>query len=205
MYYLEMIQRFWEFNKAAKVTPTEVFLYLYLLKIGYDNNRYDFKISDMELGSELGLARGTIRSIKEKLKDRGLVKFQTSNSHPCHYRLVLDYPFFIESAETKEIHKSTAQKLLPDIENQNKENENIPSWEEFIGFAKTLESYESKMKLFIREKYESWIRKGWKNSSHRPITNWKLTLKSLLPYMKNFNEDISMSLQDIPNIKRPNP
>ncbi|WP_312824827.1 hypothetical protein [Epilithonimonas sp.] len=184
MYYLEMIQRFWEFNKAAKITPTEVFLYLYLLKIGYDNNRYDFKISDMELGSELGLARGTIRSTKEKLKDRGLVKFQTSNSHPCHYRLVLDYPFFIEPAEKKEIQNSTAQKLPPQIENQNKENGNIPSWEEFIGYAETLEGYESKMGLLIRKKYESWISKGWKNSSDRRIINWKSTLKSLLPYIK---------------------
>ena len=54
MYYLELIQRFWDFNKTAKISPTEVLLYFYLLKMGYEKDRYDFKISDVELGKELG-------------------------------------------------------------------------------------------------------------------------------------------------------
>jgi hypothetical protein len=60
MYYLELIQRFWEFNKTTKVSPTEISLYFYLLKIGYNNDRYDFKISDVKLGKDLGLTRKTL-------------------------------------------------------------------------------------------------------------------------------------------------
>ena len=96
MYYLELIQRFWDFNKTAKISPTEALLYFYLLKMGYENDRYDFKISDIELGKELGLTRKTIKSTKEKLKNLGLVQFQSKNGLPCHYRLLLNYSFEIE-------------------------------------------------------------------------------------------------------------
>ena len=84
MYYLELIQRFWDFNKTAKISPTEALLYFYLLKMGYENDRYDFKISDVELGRELGLTRKTIKSTKEKLKNLGLIQFQSKNGLPCH-------------------------------------------------------------------------------------------------------------------------
>ena len=100
MYYLELIQRFWDFNKKAKVSPTEISLYFYLLKIGYENERYDFKISDVELGKELGLTRKTIKTTKEKLKNLGLVQFQSKNGLPCHYRLLLNYSFEIESKKS---------------------------------------------------------------------------------------------------------
>ncbi|WBX96506.1 hypothetical protein [Chryseobacterium gambrini] len=96
MYYLELIQRFWDFNKIVKISPTEIALYLYLLKIGYEKDRYDFKISDVELARELGLTRVTIKASKDKLKNRGLIQFQTSNGLPCYYRfqaLFLDNRF----------------------------------------------------------------------------------------------------------------
>ena len=99
MYYLELIQRFWDFNKKAKVSPTEVLLYFYLLKIGYENERYDFKISDVELGKELGLTRKTIKSTKEKLKNLGLIQFQSKNGLPCHYRRN-DYFICFESSRS---------------------------------------------------------------------------------------------------------
>ena len=107
MYYLELIQRFWDFNKTAKSSPTEVLLYFYLLKIGYENNRYDFKISDVELGKLLGLTRKTIKSTKEKLKSIGLIQFQTINGLPCHYRLLLNYSLEIEHEESIKKEKST--------------------------------------------------------------------------------------------------
>ena len=107
MYYLELIQRFWDFNKTAKISPTEVLLYFYLLKMGYENDRYDFKISDVELGKELGLTRKTIRSTKEKLKNLGIIQFQSKNGLPCHYRLVLNYSFEIEPEKSIRNEEST--------------------------------------------------------------------------------------------------
>ncbi len=253
MYYLELIQRFWDFNKTAKISPTEISLYFYLLKIGYENVRYDFKISDIELGKELGLTRKTIKSTKEKLKSLGLIQFQSKNGVPCHYRLLLNYSFEIEyeksikneecaivekdqNREVLEIFESilSAQNSVEAIkeieinsdvkassgttekqklewkqaqkqeqEQQNLKNNKIPSLNEFIEYAKSLEGYEPKLDLSISEKYESWKNNGWKNTSNRPISNWKSTLKSTLPYLINKSEKNSLSLQDIPNIKRP--
>lgn len=251
MYYLELIQRFWDFNKIAKVSPTEVLLYFYLLKIGYENDRYDFKISDVELGKELGLTRKTIKSTKEKLKNLGLIQFQSKNGLPCHYRLLLNYSFEIEPEKSirneestivekdqnrevleifesilsaqnsveaikeieindgvkpsSEIPKQQKQKLeqRQEQEQQNLKNSKIPSLDEFMEYAKSLESYEPKLELSISEKYEVWINNDWKNTSNRPISNWKSTLKSTLPYLRNKSEENSLSLQDIPKIKRP--
>ena len=255
MYYLELIQRFWDFNKTAKISPTEALLYFYLLKMGYENDRYDFKISDIELGKELGLTRKTIKSTKEKLKNLGLVQFQSKNGLPCHYRLLLNYSFEIEyeksirneestivekdqNREVLEIFESilSAQNSVEAIKEieinsdvkassetfpqqkkeleqeqeqsqeqvlQNLKNSKIPSLDEFMRYAKSLEGYESELELSISEKYESWINNNWKNTSNRPISNWKSTLKSTLPYLKNTSGENSLSLQDIPSIKRP--
>ena len=253
MYYLELIERFWDFNKTAKISPTEILLYFYLLKMGYENDRYDFKISDVELGKELGLTRKTIKSTKEKIKRLDLIQFQSKNGLPCHYRLLLNYSFEIESKKSIKNEESTiveedqnreileifesilsAQnsvevvkevEINSDIkassettekqkleweqvqkqkqEQQNLKNNKIPSLDEFIEYAKSLEGYESELELSISEKYESWINNGWKNTSNRPISNWKSTLKSTLPYLRNKSEENSLSLQDIPNIKRP--
>ena len=245
MYYLELIQRFWDFNKTAKISPTEVLLYFYLLKMGYENDRYDFKISDVELGKELGLTRKTIKSTKEKLKNLGLIQFQSKNGLPCHYRLLLNYSFEIEyeksikneecaivekdqnrevleifdcilSAQNsveviKEIEinsdvkasSDSSQKQKIELEQQNLKNSKIPSLNEFIEYAKSLEGYVPELELSINEKYEVWKNNGWKNTSNRPISNWKSTLKSTLPYLKNTSGENSLSLQDIPSIKRP--
>ena len=245
MYYLELIQRFWDFNKKAKVSPTEISLYFYLLKIGYENERYDFKISDVELEKKLGLTRKTIKSTKEKLKSIGLIQFNTINGLPCHYRLVLNYSFEIEPEKSIRNEESTivekdqnrevleilesilsaqnsvgaikeieinsdvkassesSQKQKLELEQQNLKNSKIPSLDEFIEYAKSLEGYEAELDLNISKKYESWINNGWKNTSNRPISNWKSTLKSTLPYLRNKSEENSLSLQDIPKIKRP--
>ena len=253
MYYLELIERFWDFNKTAKISPTEILLYFYLLKMGYENDRYDFKISDVELGRELGLTRKTIKSTKEKLKNLGLIQFQSKNGFPSHYRLLLNYSIeiapeklikneentIVEKKQNREIleifesilsaqnsvevikeieidnelkpSSESSQKKKPELEQEqsqkqeqlNLKNSKIPSLNEFIEYAKSLEGYEPELELSISEKYESWKNNGWKNTSNRPISNWKSTLKSTLPYLKNTNGENSLSLQDIPNIKRP--
>ena len=97
----------------------------------------------------------------------------------------------------------SSQKQKLELEQQNLKNSKIPSLNEFIGYAKSLEGYEPELDLNISKKYESWINNGWKNTSNRPISNWKSTLKSTLPYLKKTSGENSLSLQDIPSIKRP--
>ncbi|AZA47105.1 hypothetical protein EG346_02340 [Chryseobacterium carnipullorum] len=235
MYYLELIHRFWGFNQGIHLRPTAIAMYLYLLKTSYDNERYDFNISDIVISEDLGLTRPTIISTKEKLRSLGLIHYQTKNGFACYYRLILDYPLISVSKKVKKevVNKeqfaqkaeeiATHPRVVDSIQNltkntdqeievksipfqsakEKRNNEDIPTMEEFINYAQTLDSYEVKMDFSIKEKYETWANNNWKNSSDRQITNWKSSLKSTLPFMKNNIKDKSISLQSIPNIKRP--
>ncbi|MFY1047498.1 hypothetical protein [Chryseobacterium sp. GP-SGM7] len=184
---------------------------MYLLKTGYEHDRYDFKISDIEIGRALGLTAKTVKSTKEKLHTKGLIEFQSANGVPCYYRLLLNYRLDFISDKIQEQNTTTVEQFLkPTGEeisfkpaNINEGNINIPSLYDVIEFVKTLENYESNLDSNITEKYSIWVKNGWKNSSNRPIGNWKATLKSALPYMKNSQEKSSTSIESIPNIKRP--
>lgn len=92
MYYLELIDRFWLFNQNNQIGSTAVAMYFFLLKTGYLNDRYDFRLSDVAVSRELSLTRKTVGVIREKLMRFGLIEFRTRNGVPCHYRLVLNYP-----------------------------------------------------------------------------------------------------------------
>lgn len=214
MYYFELIHRFWDFNHKNQIGSTGISMYLYLLKIGYDNNRYDCHISDVAVSKELGLTRKTVKSTKEKLKKFGLIEFQTKNGFPCYYRLLLDYPLQIAEPEKREkvrIEKKSFSSDSEDIEIPSQQQpsppvinqKNIPTFNEFFEYAQTLKTYESDLDSVIKNKYETWIMNGWQNNSNRPITNWKSSLKSILPYMKNTDEDPQLSVSSIPNIRRP--
>lgn len=234
MYYLELIQRFWDFNKNTNPGATAIAMYLYLLKIGKDNQSYDFRISDVVLSKELGLTRKTIKFTKEKLQNLGLIQFQTKNGLAGSYRLILNYPLHI--SVPKKIHKiklpreSVFQEpeegenplqtnlpihCLPEIgstQNRNSSlqpsndiNSDIPDLIEFMAYAQTLEAYESQLDLSIKEKYKIWAENGWRNTSNRPITSWKSSLRNIVPYMKNDAIDTSILIQSIPNIKHPKP
>jgi len=234
MYYLELIQRFWDFNHENKVGSTATAFYLYLLKEGFANESYDLKLSDVKISRELRLTRKTVKSTKEKLRDLGLIEFQTRNGLPCDYRILLHYPLtpnvermvkvleiehfvdsdtikgednFVDLEESFDITIIPKDPLMkdnlyfPDSQPQLN-NLDIPAFDEFLQYAQTLELYESTMNLILKEKYESWLDNGWTNHSKRLITNWKSSLKSVLPFLKDKKALQGTSIT-IPIIKRP--
>jgi hypothetical protein len=231
MYYFELIERFWIFNAKAKPGSTAIAMYLYFLKTAKSSDAYDFKVSDVVLSKELGLTRPTVKTTKEKLRDLGLIRFQTKNGVSGSYRLILNYP--LEASAPEKIKSSNIQMmpsfkqlkddlnldvLNPGIKTPygNKdqkinalsiqppdENIKIPELEEFLAYARTLATYQSELDELIKDKYRSWKDSGWKNNYDRLITNWKSSLKSTLPFIKNAAQDDQLSLQTIPDIKRP--
>ncbi|WP_139423195.1 hypothetical protein [Chryseobacterium mulctrae] len=235
MYYLELIQRFWDFNHENNVGSTAAAFYLYLLKEGFAKERYDLKLSDVEISRELRLTRKTVKSTKEKLQVLGLIEFQTRNGLPCNYRILLNYPLkpttqvAVNQLEIKNFVDADRLHLEDNIVNfeeniaipnikvdaqqdgnlffassqRQLNNLDIPTLDEFLQYAQTLDLYESTMKLFIKEKYESWLDDGWINHSKRPITNWKSSLKSILPFLKDKKGLSDLSIESVPTIKRP--
>ena len=233
MYYLELIDRFWDFNQKVRLGSSAISLYLYLLKLGKDNDSYKVVISDVALGNALGITRKTIRPTKEKLRELGLIEFESKSGFPCYYRILQNYSFDIpipEKIETEKINKVQSLEIVEKQETLKRNNSSdevvpkiskssdkvsiddtskieksivVPKFDEFIEFARTLEDYQPLLDSVIKEKYHSWLENDWRNSSGRPISNWKSSLKSILPYLKNSQKDDAVSVTSIPNIKRP--
>ncbi|CAM3745656.1 helix-turn-helix domain-containing protein [Elizabethkingia occulta] len=232
MYYLELIQRFWEFGPKARLSTTAIVIYLYLLKLASDNNGYNVAISDVMLSETLGLTRKTIKPAKEALRNLGLIQYESRKGLSCSYRIVLDYPLQVPGQEkVQQAEKNLQASIVEKSENsplvelsgipipettEQKENTLLynndaesfktikgPSLEEFMAYAHTLDCYEGSMDLDIEEKYALWAGNGWRNNLGKPITNWKSSLKNILPYMKNKTDNGLFSVESIPNIKHP--
>lgn len=232
MYYFELIQRFWDYNTNEPIGSAAIATYLFLLKTSNENDRYDFKISDVAVSRELGLSRKTVIKTREKLKKAGLIDFQTPKGHPCYYRILLNnsLQFLVEDKlkvepqENDDITKEqNDQVILEDLlqkelfseNNQPDSNETFtesqqvhkdigfPSFSKFLDYAQTLDAFDPQFESGIREKYETWISNGWTNNLKRPITNWKSSLKSALPFINNSIDTDGLSAKSIPNVKRP--
>ena len=90
------------------------------------------------------------------------------------------------------------------IYTSSKEKINIPTLDEFMNFAKSLEIYDETMDFAIKSKYESWIDNGWVNGLGLPINKWQNNLKNTLPHLKTSKKKPSgLQPNSIPTIKRP--
>ncbi len=58
---------------------------------------------------------------------------------------------------------------------------NIPTWDEFLTYAKEKESRIDKKKLQL--KYQSWVENDWKDGNDKEIKNWKTKLLNTIPYI----------------------
>ena len=125
----------------------------------------------------------------------------------------------------KIIHKKkeTAKKVLKSTENSQNQNltsddltkkpltvpislpSNIPSLEDFTECAKTFENYNPELDHLIKEKYYSWLGNGWKNGYDKPITNWKSSIKNIMPFLQSELRSSNATSEKIalPTIKRP--
>lgn len=92
--------------------------------------------------------------------------------------------------------------LPKSIQSPIKEGLNIPTLEEFMAYARTLEIYEETMDFQIKSKYETWVDGGWVNGLGHPIIKWQNNLKNTLPYLKTSKKKPTIQTGKIPTIKR---
>ena len=59
-----------------------------------------------------------------------------------------------------------------------------PAREEFLSFCKTLDIDYEKLKDTLSAKYDTFIDDGWCNGYGKPITNWKNTIRNVIPHLK---------------------
>ena len=230
MYYVELIDRFWVFSDRFKPGTAAISLYLYLLNIAKEKDSYQFRMSDVELGKRLDLSRATIKTTRKKLRDLGLVEYQTENGVPASYRLVVNYPIgeancdetpndvgdpivFINEDEIRfqneEQNKSETADTISDQDAASgsrepfREKLMLPNLREFLEYARSLDSYSPELDEFITAKYSGWSINDWKSDSGRVITNWRTSLKNVLPFLKSTGQDLQLSVDKIPAIRHP--
>ena len=223
MEYLELIRKFWLFVKEYPLNTPAISIYLLLLENWNNREQKDFEFSDKEMSRMLRLNRKTIKVNKDILRNLGFISYQITNGYPTFYKIILDYSVRKSNKElpVAEKKKVSQEVIVPSIDTpptievpptassvatpppkKSKPKLNIepPTLEEFMEYAKTLELYEESLIPHLKTKYETWNENNWVNGYGKPILNWKLTLKSTMPYLKNSNQG---NIFNIPKINRP--
>lgn len=217
----KLVQRFWNHSDFGALGTSSVSMYFYLLWQLKNNQSKEFSVADTQISKDLGISRNTARICREKLKREGLLHFEIPKGGSVQY----DFEKLKESTKTETKSEDLNQeKLIPKKPKQKKPAETkspksevkqpvaetpkldseitIPTFDEFLSYAKTLDFYQENMQNALEEKYRNWIENGWKNALGKPITNWKLSVKNLIPYLQNAPSN-SISLQKVPHITRP--
>ena len=212
MNYTELTTKFWSINEKSPLGASAIALYFFLLEKCRQNDGKDFTISDNAISQKLSLTRPTINALKSKLRNVGLNQYQTRNGVPSIYRIITDISFLLQESEPfkKMIESPIINDIQPKIleektiHTSTRENINIPSLDEFMNFAKSLEIYDETMDFAIKSKYESWRDNGWVNGLGIPINKWQNNLKNTLPHLKTSKKKPSgLQPNNIPTIKRP--
>jgi len=210
MNYTELTTKFWSINEKSPLGASAIALYFFLLEKCRQNDGKDFTISDNAIGQKLSLTRPTINALKSKLRNVGLIQYQTRNGVPSIYRIITDISFLESEPFKKMIESPIINDIQPKIleektiHTSTRENINIPSLDEFMNFAKSLEIYDETMDFAIKSKYESWRDNGWVNGLGIPINKWQNNLKNTLPHLKTSKKKPSgLQPNNIPTIKRP--
>lgn len=214
MDYLSLIKKFWAFNEGYSLSAPVVAVYLFLLdnweKIGCE----DFQFSDKVMSKRLKINRKTIKTSKDTLQNLGLISYQITNGLPTLYKIIPDYLVRTSSAEkgrttakqvikkrgeksvyqlgeflkTSEMPKNKSLTLPREVPKESiSKNIDIPSFEEFMSYARTLDIYEEGLDVHLKIKYETWKDDGWVSGYNKPIVNWKQTLKNTMPYLRSNN------------------
>lgn len=232
MNYQGLIKQLWKYNEKEPLGAVTVALYLFLLELWVENEGNDFNLSDSEICKKLKITRPTINTLRQKLSNLGMIQYQPQNGLPGYYKISMECSPVSSTFEKSEKRiskkKKTAEKpeqkrkniqkqeLISDnqtlssdtfVENSvsNPIPKNLPSLEEFILYAETLENYIPELVDLIKVKYDSWLGNGWKNGYGKPITNWKSSLKNTLPFLQNeLHSDATISPKIVlQTIKRP--
>lgn len=212
MSYSELIKQFWKYNEKEPLGAVTVAFYLFLLELWAKSEGKDFNLSDSEICKKLKITRPTINTLRQKLSNLEMIKYQPQNGLPGCYKISTEYSLMSSSFEKSE--KTISKKKKPvEKPEQKRENiqkkelisdnqtlfsnafvgnsastpmpENFPSLEEFMLYAETLENYIPELVDLIKIKYDSWLGNGWKNGYGKPITNWKSSLKNIMAFLQS--------------------
>lgn len=216
---LDLSERIWKFNESRALGLSTLSVYFFLLKISVERESLKFRISDTQISRQLKMTRKTVKVCKEKLRRFGIISYRSISGVPAEITLTSDYPLILDNQhfdddlnKKRKAKKQNEEFLVQskilktpvsEIDDfSTKKIMDFPTLEEFIEYAKSIETYDDDLLLEIKNKHQTWTNNGWKNSFDRPITNWKSALKNSIPYLYNSALKNKKSFEAIPIIKR---
>lgn len=216
---LDLSERIWKFNESRALGLSTLSVYFFLLKISVERESLKFRISDTQISTQLKMTRKTVKVCKEKLRRFGIISYRSISGVPAEITLTSDYPLILDNQhfdddlnKKRKAKKQNEEFLVQskilktpvsEIDDfSTKKIMDFPTLEEFIEYAKSIETYDDDLLLEIKNKHQTWTNNGWKNSFDRPITNWKSALKNSIPYLYNSALKNKKSFEAIPIIKR---
>ena len=206
--YKKLSSKLWKYQRSSPLGATTIAVYFYIISQIKRQDKPEISLSDTEISKTIGINRNTVRVCREKLTSSGLLTFKITRNKPPIYSfyeedLIAESPMDKNISEvSKQPDSNSETPVIPDETTAKIQTENeSPSLETFLEFAKSLELLDEEMELAVAERYNYLNANGWKNAFGKPITNWQQTLKNSLAYLR---KDISqLKLRNVPEITHP--
>lgn len=143
-----------------------------------------------KLSLETGISESKIERILKVFESEQQIEQQTNSRNRVISIVSWDK---YQQTEQQTDSKWTASGQQVDTNNNDNNNKNdkkiniVPSFTEFLEYAKTFEKYHSNLDQPLKTKYDSWVANDWHDGKNNKIKNWKSKLISTFPYILKDN------------------
>lgn len=193
----ELQDKAWKIIETLQLPVSAIALLNYL--IWKSKNAEEIKVADSELIKIFKFSKPTLINSRKILQECKLINYHRESGKSGMYILNIK-----SNEQIKQVPRISKTKKLENGQQPSviSTNNNIPTLEEFMAFAKTVEIYDPKMDFQIKTKYEQWKGNGWKNLLNgRPLHNWQGSLKQSMPHFNTKFKGVP-EVTALPSIKR---
>lgn len=200
MNYIEQIRSFWRSHEEHSFTTTEVALYFRLLEIcNICQWKNPFKRNNSKIGADLGISFNTLKNARNRLRQAGLIDFETRNGSPNVLYTLSNFDKVSNEVSVEvggEVNNEVDVEVLPTKDKQNKTETIIPPVSPTPGLFPEEKKKKGKIRkefippdeqtvlVYFRESgLSDWMMQanlffshydslGWRNSNGAKVVNW---------------------------------
>lgn len=188
----------WCFENPEKINPNHTALYFFCCE---HKNRMGgkekFGLPTTMAKEAIGIkSYNTYINTLNDLVDFGFIILieKSKNQYSSNIIALSNFNKAVNKALDKALIKH-ATKQVKSIDSIDKQDNNkqetsksaIPSFFDFLTYAKTLNGFHEQLENPIKTKYDSWVANDWKDGNDKKITNWKSKLINTMPYIVTAN------------------
>ena len=190
-------------EKAYYKDSEFIHLWLHLLLCANHNNgeylngyeiiklkKGQFVTGRKKLSLETGISESKIERILKVFESEQQIEQQTNSR--SRVISILSWDKYQQSEQQTDSSRTASEQQVDTNNNDNnKKNDKkintIPTFFEFLEYAKTFDKYHSNLEQPLKTKYDSWVANDWHDGKNNKIKNWKSKLISTFPYILKEN------------------